>query len=325
MKILFFTILLAHSVIHSQEFEEVFFSKKKCHARGITADFNFIYVSTNIGTVIKIKPESKKYWTLFDTKKSKGELRDIELVNNQIIAMQSSDSGLVYSLSDKKSTMFNGVFLDGMDFYEKNGFLMGDPINDTFSLFHSTNGGKSWLPCAGRVYSEKGEAGFAASGSTVHCLNDSSFMFVSGGMNSRIFRTTNSGKSWLQNSIPFQHSESSGPFSITYLDNEYYITVGGNYLNPSDTSSNCYITNNSGRTWTSPKKHPKGYRSCIINHKNILFTCGTNGLDYSLDRGLNWIAFNHLNYLSLTIYRDKLVATTNSNSIHLIDFNLFKP
>jgi hypothetical protein len=316
--------MLFPALYNAQALGEIVYTTRKCHARGITADKSYIYVSTNDGSVFKINPKTKKSAELVNRNNSGGELRDIELVQNQIFCMQSGDSGLVVNLSTNKRHDFHSVFLDGMDFYGNSGFLMGDPIKDTFSLFFTINNGKTWNPCKGKILAEKGEAGFAASGSTVHCLNDSTFMFVSGGLKSRFFISTNFGTTWNNYSIPFPESESTGPFSIVPLGKEHFIAVGGDYKLPNDRLSTCFISTNGGKSWIEPIKRPLGYRSCIIAYKNMLFTCGTNGLDYSLDSGFNWIALNQLNYLSLTIFKDKLIATTASNSIHLFDLKKFE-
>jgi hypothetical protein len=143
-------------------------------------------------------------------------------------------------------------------------------------------------------------------------------------LKSRFFISTNFGTTWNNYSIPFPESESTGPFSIVPLGKEHFIAVGGDYKLPNDNLSTCFISTNGGKSWIEPIKRPLGYRSCIIAYKNMLFTCGTNGLDYSLDSGLNWIALNQLNYLSLTIFKDKLIATTASNSIHLFDLKKFE-
>ena len=324
MKTLILLIFIFPSILRAQALEEIVYSTRKCHARGITSDKSFIYVSTNDGYVFKINPKTKKSVQLINFNHTGGELRDIELVNHQILTMQSGDSGVVANISTNQFHYFNSVFLNGMDFSGKSGFMMGDPINDTFSLFFTIDSGKTWNPCLGKIHAGKGEAGFAASGSTVHCLNDSTFMFVSGGLKSRIFISTNHGNSWKDTPIPFPASESTGPFSISYLGEGNYIAVGGDYKLPNDSVSTCFISTDRGKSWVEPIQRPQGYRSCIISYKNILFTCGTNGLDYSLDGGTRWININNLYYLSLTTFKRKLVATTSTHSIHLFDLKKFE-
>ena len=324
MKTVILLIFIFPSILRAQALEEIVYSTKNCHARGITADKSFIYVSANDGSVYKINPKTKKSVQLVNLDNTGGELRDIELVNHQILTMQSGDSGLVINVNTNQRSSFHSVFLDGMDFYGNSGFLMGDPINDTFSLFSTINNGKTWNPCEGKILAKKGEAGFAASGSTVHCLNDSTFMFVSGGLKSRFFISTNFGATWKNYTIPFPESESAGPFSIVPFGKERFIAVGGDYKLPNDSVSTCFISTDAGKSWVEPINRPFGYRSCIITYKNMLFTCGTNGLDYSLDGGMRWTNINNQNYLSLTVFKNKLLASTSTHSIHLFDLKKFK-
>ncbi|MCK7554602.1 hypothetical protein MKQ70_06115 [Chitinophaga sedimenti] len=42
-----------------------------------------------------------------------------------------------------------GIFYDGLDFWnDKEGIAVGDPLNGTFSLLHTSDGGQSWQPFA---------------------------------------------------------------------------------------------------------------------------------------------------------------------------------
>lgn len=303
--------------------QEIVFSKEKCHARGIVCQGNFIYVSTNTSKVFKINPVNGKSTEIVTNKVEKsGEFRDIEFSNGKMIVMESGDEGYIYTLKD--STHFPKVFLDGMSFYKKTGFLMGDQVDGYLSLYFSTNSGKNWFPCEGKINAAINENGFAASGTTVHCMNDSTFVFVSGGGASNLYKSKDAGKTWTKYSIPFPNSESSGPFSLAYNTKNELVVVGGDYTKPNDSTSTCFISKNGGTDWISPTSSPNGYRSCVIHHKGIYFACGTNGLDYSLDGGLNWKLVNKKSYFALKIHKDKLAATTPNSSIELFDLELFK-
>ncbi|MFM7662855.1 MAG: hypothetical protein ACKO6A_09325, partial [Bacteroidota bacterium] len=59
--------------------QEIVYSNKTCHARGIVTRGKFIYVSTNTSKVYKINPENGKSKEILLTKAEKsGEFRDIE-------------------------------------------------------------------------------------------------------------------------------------------------------------------------------------------------------------------------------------------------------
>ena len=60
MKTLILLLFIFPSILRAQALEEIVYTTKNCHARGITADKSFIYVSTNDGKVFKINPKTKK-------------------------------------------------------------------------------------------------------------------------------------------------------------------------------------------------------------------------------------------------------------------------
>jgi hypothetical protein len=303
--------------------QELQFSTEKCHARGIVTKGDFIYIATNTAKVFRINPKKGKSKEIYLKSSNKsGEFRDIEFSNGRLSVMESGEHGFVHQLNGH--TDFSKVFLDGMSFYKKTGFLMGDQVNGFLSLYYTTDSGLNWKPCEGKIKAEENENGFAASGTTVHCLNDSTFIFVSGGGASNLYKSIDIGKTWNKFPIPFPHSESSGPFSLAYKTENEIVVVGGDYTKPNDSNSTCYISINGGKDWISPTSSPRGYRSCVIFYKGVYFTCGTNGLDYSLDSGMNWKSFNKNSYFALEIHKDKLAATTPNSSIELIDLELFK-
>lgn len=303
--------------------QEVLFSKEKCHARGIVSYGKFIYVSTNTCKVIRINPVNGKSKEIPVREIQKaGEFRDIEFSNGNLIVMESGDEGFIYS--KKYYSHFPKVFLDGMSFYSRIGFLMGDQSEGYLSLYYSEDSGKTWKPCEGKIKASENENGFAASGTTVDCLNDSTFVFVSGGGASNFYKSADKGQSWFKSPIPFPHSESSGPFSMAYHSIDEIVVVGGDYTKPNDSTSTCFISKNGGKDWISPTSSPKGYRSCVIYNDGIYFSCGTNGLDYSTDAGMKWKSFNRNSYYSLTIFKNKLVATTPNSSVEFFELELFK-
>lgn len=302
--------------------QEIVYSNKTCHARGIVTRGKFIYVSTNTSKVFKINPVNGKSREIVLYREEKpGEFRDIEFSNGNMIVMESGDEGFIYLKN--KAIPFPKVFLDGMSFNNNTGFLMGDQVNGYLSIYYTTDSGKNWLPCQGKIKAVENENAFAASGTTVHCLNNSTFMFVSGGGASNFYKSTDKGKTWFKSPIPFVHSESSGPYSMAYKTNNELVVVGGDYTKPNDSTSTCFISKNGGKDWISPKTSPNGYRSCIIHHNGVYFSCGTNGLDYSMDGGINWKSFDKKSYFALSIYKNYLVATTPNSSIELFNLTFF--
>ena len=274
------------------------FGKSNEHARAICSKGNTIFIGTNLGNIYKVK--GKKSFLI--STDSFPEIRDIQLVGRKLHVMQTRNLGRMicfkkglfgkYKLERIRTFESSGqnVFLDGFSISKKKGLLMGDPVDGEFSLYSlSASGVWEKLP---NVASNTGEAAFAASGTTVH-VSANDWYFVSGGLDSRLFHSTDYGLTWDIQELPFSSCESCGAYSLCVLTKSNLVTkviVGGDYLFPNEQQSNSFLQINADSTWITPEVSPRGYRSVVIyNEKsNLLFCGGTNGVDFSSDFGRNW-------------------------------------
>lgn len=296
------------------------------YSRAIYVDSSLLYFGSSDGSVITYDPEKEKSTRILKLAK-RGENRDIEAANNALFIMQSGDNGSLTKMDASGGVGFiepiewRGIFFDALDFNGAVGFLMGDPVNGYFSLFHSIDGGKHWKPCEGKVAAETGEAGFAASGSNVQVLNDSTYIFISGGMSSSFFKSTDNGKTWMEVDLPYYPSKTNGAYSICFSDDLNGVIVGGNYKQPGLKMNTTYYTHDGGETWYNTMEPPGGYRSCVLYHNGIYYACGQNGIDYSCE-GEEWIPFAEGKYYAMEVFEGKLIATMRHGrfkSFELVD------
>lgn len=185
------------------------------------------------------------------------------------------------------------AFLDGIDFWNsKEGIVYGDPIEGRMMLLRTADGGNTWLelPTTSRPLLNSGEASFAASGTGIQCLGKSELIIATGGMTSRLFRSTNKGKSWrTQQPALRQGDEGTGIFSVEFYDQQNAMVVGGDFKKATDTTGNAAFTQDGGRTWHQPNRPPLGYRECVVYlNKRTLVTTGPSGTEISYDGGKNW-------------------------------------
>lgn len=302
------------------------YSSEKCYARTIIVDNGSIYSGNSDGSLWKTSLNDSTSVNLM-ANKNFGEMRDLAFCDQSLIGMQSAENGLLVKTSKQDFDKFispltsswNGVFFDGIDFFNSTGFLFGDPKNGQFSLFLSEDCGNNWTNCIGQINANDGEMGFAASGKNTQLLNDSTFLFISGGKKSRFFKSTNKGKSWVSASLPFFTSESSGAFSLCFQNELIGVVVGGDYANPSLNKNCCYYTEDGGKFWVNSEKQPRGYRSCVVEKNDVYYCCGTNGIDFSVDHGKTWKAFANGNFFSMTTDQNHLFATTINGSFQYFD------
>ena len=299
------------------------------YARGLYNDSTRIFIGNSDGSIYYLNLEKKNSQLIFKMKHV-DEIRDIEKCDDYIIAMHSGDDGkLIFvnldgTMNILSLPMWQGVFLDGMDFIGKRGFMMGDPTNGNFNLFHTSDGGKKWAKCTATVPALTGEAGFAASGTNVQILNDSTYIFVSGGMQSRFFKSTDNGASWKNVVLPYYPGESTGAYSVCFSNESEGVIVGGDYKDADISLNTSFYTSDGGASWFNAMKPVRGYRSCVYNTNGVFYACGRNGIDFSIDGGKEWIPFANGSFFSLSSTKDNLIATTSHGKIILFDLIEFE-
>lgn len=243
-----------------------------------------------------------KDWVSYqDTSFQDLDFRDIHAFNkDEAIIMSSGNGCKMYKTNDgAKSWQLvyenntEGVFFDGMDFWDdKNGIAFSDPIDNELFIITTKDGGNSWqkLESISIPKTLKGEAGFAASGTGIICVGDSMvFIGTGGGAISRVFKSTNRGKTWVATNTKMRAGEASGIYSMLFVSKHRGVLVGGNYLDSTSIKGNCVVTINGGQTWVDVQTPPQGYKSCVADNGNgVLIATGRTGIDVSFDNGYNW-------------------------------------
>jgi hypothetical protein len=306
----------------AQEISILKYSNKPIHARGIAAKGNYLFLGNNNGEVIRYNLNNGKSKTL-NPKDTFPEIRDLALHKNSIYAMQSADYSIILTFNRFGNSMKQiqlitlelnpQLFLDGMAIENKEAFVMGDPVDNEFSLFHSSDL-RHWEKITPALPSYSGEAGFAASGSTVQ-ISNGIYYFVSGGEKSRFFMSKDKGQTWIQSELPFKNSQASGAFSLAMKDTNNGIVVGGDYLAPNSRENICFITKDGGIAWSAPTSGPFGYRSCVYYTDGVYYSCGTNGIDYSKDNGTTWIQLSNENCFSICSDTEFVYASSTNGRI----------
>lgn len=236
---------------------------------------------------------------------AKRDFRDIEAFDSStaiIMAidtpahiLKTTDGGLTWEkvFEDTRPSMF----LDAMDFSGNNGVVIGDPINGKTFMAVSSDKGDSWKPTETIDKMMDGEAFFASSGSNVKLLGanlNSKTLFVSGGMQSRMFYK---GEAF---SLPMQSGKNStGANGLALHPNQKNgIIIGGDFANEKRSDSAILLFSLYPKvTFSQPVTPPAGYKSAVVFlSDNTVLSCGTSGVDLSLDGGLNWKNISNIGF-----------------------------
>ncbi|WP_300666417.1 sialidase family protein [Fluviicola sp.] len=300
------------------------FTTEKSYSR-IVARYskNELVFGTSKTGVILYNEKTKQVKTLIQPV-SCGEFRDLIVNGKKIYTCVSGDSAIIYKINGKKITELyrDRGFIDDLVLKGKRNLVMlSDPLIETNLIVTRIDVNKSTVYAYGPFKGVKGEAFYAASGTTSQLIGET-YYFVSGGPNNATFY---SGRIFgyeplASSQLPLPKAEGAGPFSIFMLDEKNGVIVGGNYTKPNMSDSTAVYTTNGGLTWHLSEKQPNGYRSCVTGDPTILFSCGTNGIDYSSDGGKTWSFFAAGNFCALLLEKNTLYATTNKGyclRIHL--------
>lgn len=254
------------------------------------------------------------------------DFRDIEAFDKfKAIVVNAGSPAYILSTTDGgkswKQVYKNtdsAIFLDGMGFWDsQQGIIFGDPIKNKMQLLKTTDGGLSWQDISAnlKVELKVGEAGFAASGTTIRTGKGGRVWVATGGSTSRIFFSGNYGNRWKVYDCPIIKGESStGPFSIAFNDAKNGIAVGGNYLKDQENTNNVVITTNGGKSWKKPVRPVLGYRSAVeYLTDQLCIATGSSGTDFSTDGGLNWKNISTQNFNAVQkAKKGKLVLLTGN-------------
>ena len=190
------------------------------------------------------------------------------------------------------------MFLDAIAFKnDKEGSVIGDPINDTIFLLNTKDKGKHWEREKANFWKSivsEGEAFFASSNSNLVFL-DKHLLFVSGGLKSRF---------WMDGiamDLPImQGAKSTGANSIAVSpDASQIVIVGGDFMKDTLTIDIARGFKKYGNKYeiNTAFRMPNGYRSCVaFLSNNQLVACGTSGVDLSIDNGKRWDRITTLSF-----------------------------
>ncbi|PST83852.1 oxidoreductase [Pedobacter yulinensis] len=230
------------------------------------------------------------------------DFRDIEAFDDQnAIAVNAGSPAYILLTTDGGQNWEkvyentdSAIFLDGMAFWGRmNGIVFGDPIGNKMPILKTTDGGKTWQEVSENMKFDlaRGEASFAASGTTIKALPGGRTWIATGGATSNIYFSPDYGTTWERYALPIlQGTDSTGPFSIDFLDRNRGLAVGGDYKKDKENTNNVLLTTDGGKTWRKPSRPVKGYRSGVVFYsEKYAFATGTSGTDVSLDGGNSWL------------------------------------
>lgn len=190
-----------------------------------------------------------------------------------------------------------GIFLDALAFWDNGrGLAFGDPLDGTFVVLTTDDGGRSWRQLPGSVLPAplSGEAGFAASGQAlVTMAGGHAWIGTGGGPHARVLYTDDYGATWDAADTPLPGGSSAGIFGLAFRDTLNGIAVGGDHTQRTASSMNVLRTADGGRTWELVGRAlPAGVRYGVAAVPDATLhtyvAVGPSGSGITHDAGATW-------------------------------------
>lgn len=304
MKFIICWLFLLPLLGYAQHYELVSLNKgTNASLRGMSiVSDDVAWVSGSNGSIGKTSDGGKNWHWMQPAGYEKLDFRDIQgfdslkavVVNagSPAFVLLTLDGGKTWTERYKNTD--SAIFLDGMDFWDKkNGIIFGDPILNEMQLLRTQDGGLSWNPISSNLKMKlsPGEAGFAASGTTIKTLPGGKVWIATGGAVANIYYSDNYAYTWKVFKCPIiQGKSSTGTFGMDFYNENKGVVVGGDYLKDKDNLNNVLLTEDGGKSWSKPVKPVAGYRSGVIYvNAKLLIATGSSGTDVSTDGGKNWL------------------------------------
>lgn len=327
-------ILLGCAPVH---FESTYvgFSNQGKHSRGLSQTNNRIVAVSGLKGTYALFDLRKNDWYRRDSVSNMEDFRGVHLrTDGSLVLLNSGSQGKMWSVShggvQKLSYDSTGVFLDGLAFYPNNDFegaAYGDPVDSTFMIFRTMNGGHTWYPISSNrlpIILSK-EAGFAASGTGIQ-IPEKDVIYIGTGVakTSRVLRSFDGGKSWDAVDTPMRSGDHYGIYSMHFSARDTGFVIGGSYKDSTYNEKICFFTENAGVDWINRSEGLPGYMSCINGNSDLslVVTTGRMGTYYSLDKGVKWELLTEKAYYSCLVTTDSVILSGRDGVFEVIKYKL---
>jgi photosystem II stability/assembly factor-like uncharacterized protein len=276
--------------------------------RGLSVvDDHTLWASGANATVLRSVDGGKTWNSCGPSGFEKLEIRSIVAVNDRIATVASAGTPAVILQTQDAGQTWKEVFrhaspvafFDAMRFWDpQHGMVFSDPVDGRILIVITTDGGQTWqvIPPERIPLATEKEGGFAASNSALCVGKEGRAWIGTGGAESptsRVYSTSDYGKSWSVNACPLNSDTAAGVFSIAvHQQLSLLIAVGGDYRPEATSATTAAFSRDLGQSWQLASQPPAVFVSAVAVAKSkLLIATGPTSSYYSND-GDHWKQFS---------------------------------
>jgi len=276
---------------------------------------SLVWVSGTGGTVLRTTNGGADWQIMKVPGADSLQFRDVHGVDVNTAYVLSSGEGnasRIYKTEDGGETWHlqfknpgPGGFFDCMDFWDpKHGIAFSDSYEGSFILIQTDDGGLHWkrIPPDVLPRASEGEGSFAASGTCLRVLGDSTVVVGTGaGTTGRLLKSTDRGTTWQVYETPITAgTTTSGISSLSFIDESSGYAFGVELTGDDEPIHNVVRTSDGGRTWilVNAPQLPDIYGGVAVplGKVPLLVAVGPKGIDYSSNGGEAWTGASKLDH-----------------------------
>jgi photosystem II stability/assembly factor-like uncharacterized protein len=201
------------------------------------------------------------------------------------------------------------AFFDCLAFWDAtSGIAFSDAVDGAFVIIQTADG-TAWqrIPPTDLPPAATGEGGFAASGTCVTTVDDSSAWIGTGNASpTRVLVTHDRGRTWHAYATPIASGEAAGITSVAVWTADTVIVVGGAIGEPESVTDRVARSTDGGKTWSRGGVPPfpgAAYGAAYVRASDppALVAVGPGGAAASFDHGASWALLDSADYWGLGV------------------------
>lgn len=306
----------------------------KASFRAIRSLGSQIWIGGTRGTVIHSNDAGAHFTVSTVAGADSLDFRDLVILDEKTVLLMSAgpaengaakifrtDNGglsweLAFQIKDK------GYFFDAISWEGKQGLLLSDPAGPFYGLIRISDKGKNYqlLNPTSHPALQKGEAAFAASGSSLQKTKKGYYIVTGGGEKARVLFSQDA-LNWESKYADIPGGEGSGFFSLGIRDSKNMWIAGGNYSKIKEGPVPVLESTDAGETWARVVDAPGYYVEKILWADPVWMLSGPAESSAFDPKKKEWISLGKSPYHSLCRVGDRIYGVGGRGQIGFISLS----